>query len=360
MPSHTNHHHPRARASRPATAVLLSGLALVAGASGFAGCGADLVAPEELGSYQLAFVAPSTSALYRFDIYRVSADGSELVNLTNHPASYYDLSWSPDGRQLAFISNRDRARDLYVMGADGTGLRNLTNGTMRAVYPAWSPDGSQIAFVDSDIYVVDATGENLKKLTDAGRYHELVWSPGARLVFSGTHMPSAASDLFLLNPDGTGFVNLTNTPTTFEAAPVWSPDGSRIAFYSLIGIQIIAADGTGLVHLTPDLEHTGHPTWSQDGSHIAFFRGGGSDYEVYSVQVEGGVPRNLSRNSADDLMPAWAPNSRWMAFTSDRTGAFEIWLANADGTAATQLTHVAVPRPIDGDGGIEFRWRPNQ
>ena len=97
-----------------------------------------------------------------------------LTNLTGNPASDRAAEWSPDGTQIAFVSDRDGDLDVYAMNADGTGVRQLTNDPARDNVPAWSPDGSLIAFssdranpgVAFDLYVMSAVdGSGVNRVT---------------------------------------------------------------------------------------------------------------------------------------------------------------------------------------------------
>lgn len=80
------------------------------------------------------------------DIYVVNSDGSDLTNLTNHPAHDIDPTLSPDGPQIAF-TRCDGTWDIYVMQADGGGQARLTKSATNAKAPVWSPDGTSIAFI---------------------------------------------------------------------------------------------------------------------------------------------------------------------------------------------------------------------
>jgi TolB protein len=90
----------------------------------------------------------------------MNADGSDVKRLTNHPSLDTHPAWSPEGKRIAFTSNRDGNYEIYVMNADGTGLRNLTRHRAQDNFAAWSPDGKKIAFISNrhgghDVYLME-------------------------------------------------------------------------------------------------------------------------------------------------------------------------------------------------------------
>jgi len=132
----------------------------------------------------------------QYEIYVMSADGTNPIRLTNSLGSDIQLNWSPDGTRIAFISNRTGQYEIYVMNADGTGVTQLTNNTVPdgTAWPSWSPDGTKIAFQSqtnfaNDIYVMNADGTGVTQLTNSpGVDYVPDWQP-LHYTFSGFFQP---------------------------------------------------------------------------------------------------------------------------------------------------------------------------
>ncbi|HXT60430.1 MAG TPA: hypothetical protein VN699_17440 [Pirellulales bacterium] len=136
---------------------------------------------------QLLFTSDRTGGA---DLFVMEADGSNVVNLTNHPAWDADAAWSPDGKKIAFTSNRTGAFRLYVMNRDGTELTDLLKQDLvYSVYPCWSPDGQQLAFggrgADGTIQlcVVSVDGQGLQQLSQGAQMNSYAaWSPDGQYI----------------------------------------------------------------------------------------------------------------------------------------------------------------------------------
>lgn len=249
------------------------------------------------------------------EIYAMDVSGRNLRNLTNHPAADEAPAWSPDGKRIAFMSNRDRASwdpDIYVMDADGSNPRNLTNHPEQDNMPAWSPNGREIAFFSSrsvviryepvvtrgsGIYIMDAEGGSVRHLAKG---FAPSWSPDGRSIVYTGGASDNYQDICVIDVNGKNRRNLTNHPA-MDHYPDWSPDGKRIAFHSMrdgkCEIYVIDADGKNL----RNLQVLGaNPAWSPDGREIVFSINGG----ISVMDANGRNVRNLVKLTVTDF-PDW-------------------------------------------------------
>jgi dipeptidyl aminopeptidase/acylaminoacyl peptidase len=165
------------------------------------------------------------------DLFTVPRDGGTSTRLTDDcPVSESSPTWSPSGNHIVF----SRFGNLWSMRADGTGLAELTCDATESDYmPDWAPDGSHIAFDRSGaILVMDADGDNAHPLTNG-------WNPsyapdGTHLAYAG-QAPGSAQGIYVIGADGTDARQLTSG---YDLDPVWSPDGTKIAFIHVASIDV--------------------------------------------------------------------------------------------------------------------------
>jgi Tol biopolymer transport system component len=159
----------------------------------------------------------------------INIDGSGFNILTQNDSNDLAASWTPDGSQLVFTSDRDGQNQIYVMNADGSDPRRLTELDSTNSMPVLSPDGRFIAFVSNrsgndEIYLMDADGSNPRRLTDnPASDWQPSWGPdGHQIVFTSGSMYTGF-DLYMIRMDGTGLRQLTESPG-WEFEPAWQPD----------------------------------------------------------------------------------------------------------------------------------------
>jgi Tol biopolymer transport system component len=255
---------------------------------------------------------PDGTSWHYSDLVVANVDGSRR-RIVAPRGVYEDPVWSPDGRKLAFVRLRSDNAELYVVAADGTGRRKLAHAVSYVTLdgnpkspnpnPAWSPDGRRIAFTSNrdgneDIYVVDVDGGGLVNLTRSrGTDRRPVWSPdGRQIAFRGDR--DGNGEVYVMAADGSAQRRLTRNPAPDNGA-VWSPDGRRILFQrALRDIWVMNRDGSGQRNLTPDVRPARiaadtSPAWSPDGRLIAFLSERDNTPKVYVMTAAGGEPAAL-------------------------------------------------------------------
>jgi Tol biopolymer transport system component len=272
-------------------------------------------------------IAFSSNRDGNWEIYTMNSDGSNHNRATNSPAtSDWFPKLSPDGTLLLYWSYTDGnppSTEIRWMQPDGT---TGVFGADLSAYTSFSPDGQTVAISvyagqnNVDIYTVGVAGGQGQQLTsDPGTEWEPAWSPDGKTIAFVSNRDDGVYYVYLMNADGSDQRRLTDRTGVVELEPSWSPDGNEIALVSgaveaflpggphLDDIYIIHADGLGLRNLTNQSDsYNENPVWSPDGSLIAFWSDRGGDHDIYSMHVDGSGLVNLTNNPADDENPTWS------------------------------------------------------
>jgi Tol biopolymer transport system component/DNA-binding winged helix-turn-helix (wHTH) protein len=315
------------------------------------------------------------------------------------------LSWSPDGKSLAF-SDRSSSNDptsIYLLTLDSFAVRRLTSTSrLPGDYnPAFSPDGETLAFNRGSqgvtaIYTMPiAGGEEHRVITGSQFGWGLAWTADGRdIVFGRAAWLARSGWLWKVSAHGGEPERLqfgqegtepsirgnrlvyarqiTNlniwrrqldssnasvpsgrflTSTTIESGPQFSPDGSMIAFESTRSgaseVWMCRSDGTSLLQLTHFNTVTGTPRWSPDGQQIAFDSRASGKAEIFVMDSRGGSIRKLTNEASANLIPSWSRDGHWIYFASERDGGWQMWKMPSAGGRAVQVTRHG------GYGGFE-------
>jgi uncharacterized repeat protein (TIGR01451 family) len=257
-------------------------------------------APPVVGTRALAYASQRDG---NWEIYEWNPFGISPVNATRHPFDDFAPQWSPDGTKIVFDATIAGNDDIYVMNADGSGLKRLTFTAAVDENASWSPDGTHIVFDSNrdqgfyEIYRMNADGSGVTRLTDVGSDLMPVYSPdGSKIAFTTDR--DGNWEIYSMNADGSGQTDLTNNPADDFYPPSWSPDGTKIAFST-----------------------------NRDGN-----------WEIYTMNADGSSPTNLTHNAAKDIEPAWSPDGSQLAFASDRVGGqLDVYLLAANGSSVTAV-----------------------
>ena len=278
-------------------------------------------------------------------IYVVRPDGSGLQRLSPEGASDRDPVWSPDRQRILFASGED----LYVMNADGANRVLLAQGEGFTDF-RWSRDGRQIAFV-STVFEGEETLDNLGvmqadgtgRLDLARNATDPTWSPDGRIAYVSS---ADFSDVHIraINPDGSGDTRVTTDPAVAGSEPAWSPDGSRIAFVSLADndIYVINPDGTGALNLTNGAGDDDAPVWSPDGSRLAFNTtplDQPLESEIAIMNADGSGRTTLTNRAGFDISADWSPDGMRLVYQQSNPVDSEIFVMNADGSGRVNLSN---------------------
>lgn len=255
------------------------------------------------------------------EVYSMNDDGTQLQNMSQHDSLDFTPAWSNLG-EVYFYSNRTGNSEIYKLDTLSEKLTQLTNHPGNDVIPVPSPDGAWVAFMSDrdslskDVYLMKSDGSNVKALTQNDAYEESPsWSPdGAYLLFTrqlrdSTDTSHAANgEIFRMNKDGSNVTRLTHKDG-YDSGAVYSPDGSKIAFYGLNENQwdlfIMDANGSNIVNITNDATECYSPSWSPDGNWLVYTAGEKGIYNLWKINLNTEEKIQLTNTQGRNESPDW-------------------------------------------------------
>jgi Tol biopolymer transport system component/DNA-binding winged helix-turn-helix (wHTH) protein len=312
----------------------------------------------DIGPVAFGAMPPST-------IWVMSADGGaprQITQLGAPSGGHGSPAWSPDGRRLVFATYGGGLDALWTVPRDGGDVTRVTDGEALMFDPIWSPDGTSIYYVATTLPTKNCNVLRVRvstesgapvaapvKVADTGRFvsrHLSISPDGKQLIYSAVAM---TNDVWALpvspaTGDTTGpSVALTSDTSFRKSSPVFSPDGTKVAYTSKLtgataDIWYVGADGRGPVQVTTGSGMNGFPSWFPDGRRIAYLSWGGGPPEIKVFDLDAGSVRSLFTWSGVLMFPRLSHDGSTLAFQSARDGAINIWTVRIPGGEPTQVT----------------------
>lgn len=260
------------------------------------------------------------------EIYIMNPDGSEQMNLTKHLAGDLQAVWSPTGEQILFVSNRRDlrprgTRDLYLMDPDGSNVQRVFKRKIEAwrISPSWSPDGKQIAYIQRDYSGGGTSGMYILTLGEQepefiGKFSSPAWSPDGTEIACETAQPGREWIILMNTRTRKHERLLSKKALPWQENPSWSAIGNKLAFVGNNNplpvildrdlhnawrdkqtIFIVNRDGTGLKQL---VEEAGQEAWapalSPNGDEVLYTQEINQRSQIFKVDVNNGIRTQLT------------------------------------------------------------------
>jgi TolB protein len=256
------------------------------------------------------------------------------------------------GTKIVFVSNRTGSKEIWAMDYDGANQRPITKYGSISTTPAVSPDGTKVAFtsyVRSQPEILIHSLETSRRLPFFNQNASMNATPsftpdGRQIVFSST-LAGGYAQIYIADANGSNLKRLTFSRFV-EVEPKVNPKtGNEVVFVSgRSGPQQIYKmniEGTDIVRLTTGEGEASNPAWNPDGQHIAFSWTRGFEPGNFNVFVMNVATREfvqLTHGQGRNENPTWAPDGRHLVFSSKRGGRMNVYTMLADGTQVKQLT----------------------
>jgi TolB protein len=256
--------------------------------------------------------------------------------------------------QIAYVSTKGGNKEVWVMDYDGANQHQLTHLRSIALTPRWSPDATRIAFTcyvpsrgvtSAQICIYSTASDRLIAFPRyRGTSSSPAWSPdGSQIAFMSSQ--GGDPEIYVCDADGSHLHKITFAAGV-NTSPAWNPKtGKQIIFVSDRGgdpvLYLANSDGSNVERV--DVEDKGYvvdPAWSPNGQLLAFsWRRPSGNFDIYIMDIVSRQIVELTRDAGRNERPSWAPDGRHIVFESTRTGTRQIWTVLADGSQPKQLTY---------------------
>ncbi len=305
-------------------------------------------------------------------IFAAVVGGQKSLQLTGDPGDCCP-TWSPDGRQLAFIRYSEKDASIYTIPALGGTEHRVYRGpaSMRAGL-SWSPNSDALVFPETNpadstrsvislLSLSDSSTRALSSPPAGSLDHEPAFSPdGARVAFIRSTIAGVTNDVFVMPAEGGRAKRLTFDNRPIMGPPTWTPDSREIVFSSdrgvAIGLWRVAATGCIPSPVAGPVGDAKWPSIPAKGNTLVYEQGE-SKFNVWRLDLKDAKhhalpPSPLVSEKGDKMRPELSPDGKKIAFETNRLGFWDIWTCDVNGNNCDQVTS------LHGTAG-RARWSPD-
>lgn len=280
--------------------------------------------------------------------------GGSFAFIETNKVHDYAAQLSPDGSKLVFYSYREGSGRIYLMDADGSNQKRIeypeTNGN--DIEPYWSPDGSKISFTSQDggdgLFMMNPDGSDLKLIVAHGNgyAHFGSWGlDGQHIYYYASDRPDGPNNVYRINVDGTNRKQLTNATSELSFnKPRVVLTGDSSLYTSAVnsdGMNAIFSmdlEGGNLMQITNFEDNFREPAPSPDGEELVFTSDRDGNLDVYIMDIESGAIKKMTNSNAREYFPTYSLDCSKIYFSARSSSGGEILSINSDGTMVANIT----------------------
>jgi len=279
------------------------------------------------------------------DLFKIDSETGDLIRLTTSVAVDLMPVWSPNKKQIAFISDTNGASALWLMDAGGQSKRQISGLNSDISNFRWAPDSVRIAIENNrvgngTISILDTETDELTPLTTGAENARVGdWSPdGEWVVYEVAEGPDSA--IRRRNPNGVDEITIASGRS---ANSRWSRNGQWIAFDRVnedgsFDLVVIDKDGENESIVAVGVNPADPHDWSPDSKQLVYLSGAYGEAEIYVTGRDGNGMKQLTSNRVLDSAPKWSPDGSSILFLSDGDGSLDVYTMNKDGSQQTRVT----------------------